>query len=338
MSTVLLRNICLAIFLSACSSTAHRATSRTAENNSTDSTRQGPVLSIVNQPTIDPGDSLAGKQPMNLLQLPQTEEGEIVLADGFYEADFKSYCLQPGSPSPSYRDAYLQAPLQGYRKDIIATVLQNSWKKTYLQQRNIQLLLWSVVSGSNFNRLSPEVKYTARELLSPHQLFELKGGVMGVVRTISAVLPENTLPDSYKSMQKLFEAGTTSYEAFERIAVQRQLSQITNPALKTDQWYKQPGGYYVRYFPSGYQQVKIQVYVPAGGSDTSKESGHYLLFNPVTMMAVPANSNAQRLGIGAPMLDAIIKIIHITKGTSNPKTQPVIINPKNAKTLPEGKK
>jgi len=335
MSLALLRNICLAIFLTACSTTAHKTTNLNTENNTNDNAlQQGPGLSTGNQQTIDPGDSLAGKQPMNLLELPQTEKGEIVLADGFYEADFKSYCLQPGSPSPSARDAYLQAPLQGYRKDIIATILQNSRKKTYLQQQNIQLLLWSVVSGSNYNRLSRDVKFTATQLLSPHQVFELKGGVMSVVSTISSVLPDNTLPGSLRSMQQLFEAGTTSYEAFEQIAVQRHLSQISNPALKTDQWYKQPGGYYVRYFPASYRQVKIQVYVPAGGVDSSKQSGNYLLFNPVTMMAVPANSNAQRLGIGAPMLDAIIKIIHIRKGTSIPKKQPVITNTKNAKVLP----
>lgn len=332
MSIALLRNICVVLFLTACSSTAHKATNRTTENNTSDNARhQGPGLSTGNQQTMDPGDSMAGKQPLNLLELPQTEEGEIVLADGFYEADFKSYCLQPGTPSPSARDAYLQAPLQGYRKEIIATVLQNSRKKTYLQQRNIQLLLWSVVSGSNFNRLSKDVQYTATELLSPHQVFELKGGVMGVVRTISSVLPDNTLPGSFRSMQQLFEAGNASYEAFERIAVQHQLSEISNPALKTDQWYRQPGGYYIRYFPDSYQQVKIQVYVPAGGAAKAENAGNYLLFNPAAMMAVPANSNAQRLGIGAPMLDAIIKIIQIQKGTANPKKQPGSTNPKNAK-------
>lgn len=334
MSIALLRNICVVLFLTACSTTAHKAINHTAENNIfNNAPNQEPGSGSIDGQRTEPGDSLAGKQPLNLLELPQTEEGEIVLADGFYEADFKSYCLQPGTPSPSARDAYLQAPLHGYRKDIIATILQNSRKKTYLQQRNIQLLLWSVVSGSNFNRLSKDVQYTASELLSPHQVFELKGGVMGVVRTISSVLPDNTLPGSFRSMQQLFETGNASYEAFERIAVQRELSAISNPALKTDQWYKQQGGYYVRYFPASYQQVKIQVYVAAGGAAAAEKMDHYLLFNPVTMMAVPANSNAQRLGIGAPMLDAIIKIIQIQKGTANPKKQPGNANPKNAKAL-----
>jgi len=62
------------------------------------------------------------------MELPQTEDGEIVLSEGFYEAEFKSYCLQPGTPSPSDRDAYRQGPLTANRKDIVETILRNSLK------------------------------------------------------------------------------------------------------------------------------------------------------------------------------------------------------------------
>ncbi|MBL0134540.1 MAG: hypothetical protein IPP79_11305 [Chitinophagaceae bacterium] len=49
------------------------------------------------------------------------------------------------------------------------------------------------------------------------------------------------------------------------------------------------------------------------------------------MMAVPANSNAQRLGIGAPMVDVIIKVIQINKGTGvGPGPKPPV-SPKNPK-------
>ena len=115
-------------------------------------------------------DSVLNQKPLSLMELPQTEDGEIVLSEGYYEADFKSYCLQPGTPSPSDRDAYGQAPLGGYRKDIVETVLRNSLKRPDLEQRNIQLLLWSVVSGSDFRKLSWEVQSTAEQLLSRKQI------------------------------------------------------------------------------------------------------------------------------------------------------------------------
>jgi hypothetical protein len=78
--------------------------------------------------------------------------------------------------------------------------------------------------------------------------------------------------------------------------------------------------------PSSYQRTRIQVYVPKGSLDTDgKRSGSYVTFDPVTMMAIPANSNAQRLGIGAPVADVVRRVIQISKPTpgkpqnNNPK-------------------
>lgn len=318
MTQSILRTACLFLFLAACSPSSRKTT-----NLSKDDTNFSASQTVAEKATINPDDYIKDSKPVSLLELPQTREGQIVLADGFYETDYKSYCLQPGTPDPSSRDAYLQAPLKGYRRDIIETVLRNSQRKTHLEQRNIQLLLWSVVSGSNYDQLSFPVRSTANELLSPQQIFELKGGAMAVVKTLSAAIPESRGIAGYGNVKQLFELGTSSYEAFEKVAVQRELSVIHRPDYKRDQWYKQAGGYYVRYFPSSYKNVKIQVYVPEGTVDTAAASnGRYLFFDPVKMMAVPANSNAQRLGIGAPMVDVIIKVIQINKGTgvgSGPK-------------------
>jgi hypothetical protein len=278
-------------------------------------------------PAKEPGENLidtavAGQTPLSIFDLPQSQDGEIILAEGFYQGDFRSYCLQPGTPDPSDRDAYTQVPLSGYRKDIIETILRNSLERPDLSQRNIQLLLWSVVSGSDYNKLTPAVKSTSRQLLSSKQIFALQGGVVGVMKTIAASLPETGLSPTMRSMKDLFELGNSSYEAFEQIAVLRQPSVIRNPDYKKEQWYKQDGGYYVRYFPNGYQQTKIQVYVPKGTLDhEGKRSGSYVLFDPVTMMAAPANSNAQRLGIGAPVAKVIRKVIEINKPYPAPRKQ-----------------
>ena len=119
------------------------------------------------------------------MDLPQSQDGGFVLAPGFYEAEFKTYCLQPGTPDPSQGDAYLQGAVTGYRKDIIESVLVNSRNRPEVDQRNVQLLLWSIVSGSDFNKLSSAVQSDAFKLLTPKQVFTLKGGVMGVIKTVS---------------------------------------------------------------------------------------------------------------------------------------------------------
>ena len=254
------------------------------------------------------------------MDLPQTQNGGFVLAPGFYEAEFKTYCLQPGTPDPSPGDAYLQGPVTGHRKDIVESVLLNSRENPGINQRNIQLLLWSVVSGSDFNKLSPSVKTDAMKLLTPKQVFQLKGGVMGVIKTVSY---SSGILNANKDMQRLFETGTASYETFERLAVLKEPSQIKRKGVKYDQWYKQNENYYVRYFPVSYQKVRIQVYVPDSLLDADgKLAGEYLVFDPTGQQAIPAFTNAQRLGIGAPVLDIVRIIIQANKRSGIPKKSP----------------
>src|SRR6186713_2814128 len=171
MSTTLLKTLSFVFLLAACSRQVHKT--KEPLNNSTDNSV------IPEQPGI-----AANKTLNSLMDLPQTQNGGFVLSPGFYEAEFKTYCLQPGTPDPSQGDAYLQGPVTGYRKDIIESVLLNSREKPELEQRNIQLLLWSVVSGSNFDKLSQPVQADAMKLLTPKQIFTLKGGVAGLVKTV----------------------------------------------------------------------------------------------------------------------------------------------------------
>jgi len=334
MTKFLLKIFVFLIALTACSpSSRNVSSSQNPHDNFGDRPQPvAPTLGLQDTTGVNQTDLPTSTKPLSLMELPQTEDGEIVLSEGYYEADFKSYCLQPGTPSPSDRDAYRQGPLGGYRKDIIETILRNSLKEPALDQRNIQLLLWSVVSGSDFKKLSWEVQSTAEKLLSRKQIFELKGGVMGVVKTVSLSFPETGVTSANNKLKQLFELGTSSYELFERVAVLQQSSEIRYTEVEKDQWYKQADGYYLRYFPSGYQHVKIQVYVPQGSLDLcGKKSGNWLLFDPVTMMAIPAHSKSQRLGIGAPAIDVIRKIIQIQKTPGTKKQPPVKnTNPKEA--------
>ena len=324
MSKYLLRNLWVIMLIISCGPSSRNSASKDNKQKPAESTPVGKIDST----NLAQYDFLADKKPGSLMELPKSQDGGFVLSPGYYEAEFNSYCLQPGTPDPSPRDAYYQAPLRGYRKEIIESILRNSQDKPDLQQRNIQLLLWSVVSGSNFNKLASPVQSTAYQLLTPKQVFELKGGVMGVVKQVASAIPTGN-----SGLNRLFDLGTDSYEAYERMAVLRQPSEISHPEYKRDQWNKVPEGYYVRHFAKGYQKVHIQVYVPDGIVDST--SGKYLFFDPVSMLAVPANSNAQRLGIGAPVIiDIVRKVIIINKGSGpakRPDPAPKTGNPKNPK-------
>jgi hypothetical protein len=319
MYIALLKNVFLVVLLSACASSSKNS-KPTADNNEIDT-------DISVQPLIGPD-----QKPQSLMDLPQTQHGGFVLSPGFYEAEFKTYCLQPGTPDPSQGDAYLQGPVTGYRKDIIESVLLNSRERPELEQKNVQLLLWAVVSGSNFNKLSYPVQADAMKLLTPKQVFTLKGGVAGVIKTVSQ---STKLFNAGNSVGQLFEKGVTSYESFERLAVLKEPSRIRRKGVKYDQWYKQKENYYVRYLPVSYKKVRIQVYVPGDLMDAGgKVNGEYLVFDPTGQQAIPAFTNAQRLGIGAPVLDMVRVIIQVAKKSDPTKKIP---EKKNTKTPSPGK-
>lgn len=276
-----------------------------------------------------------GSKPDSLTNLARTEEGAFILSSGFYEAEFKTYCLQPGTPDPTPNDAYLQAPVSGYRREIIETVLYNSRNRPDINQRNVQLLLWSIVSGSHFDRLSPAVRADASQLLTSKQIFELRGGVLGMIKTVSNNLPSG-IANGTDGVRRLFETGANSYESFERMAVLREPAKARKAGFKNDQWYKQKQNYYVRYTPLSYQKVRIQVYVPQGIIDADgKANGEYIVFDPTGWQAVPANSNAQRLGIGGPVWDIVKVVIRTSKQNSPPKRLPE--NKKGKENIPQGK-
>lgn len=316
MSSSLLKSLSFLLLLSACSSSKHNTT-QIQENTESDI--------IAKQPDLN-----SNEQPKSLHDLPQTQDGGFVLAPGFYEAEFKSYCLQPGTPDPRQGDAYLQSSVTGYRKEIVETVLLNSKNRPELDQRNIQLLLWSVVSGSDFNKLSYTVQNDARKLLSPKQIFELQGGVIGLIKTVSY---QTGLLNANNNIKNLFELGTSSYESFERLAVLREPSKITKKGIKYDTWYRQKENFYIRYFPESYQKLRIQVFVPDNLLDADgKLEGEYLVFDPTGQQAIPAFTNAQRLGIGAPVIaDVVRRVIEVKKSTRTEKTMP---RKKKTETVP----
>lgn len=284
-------------------------------NSSLSATGAAPGPEAATQPALPPD-----AQPQSLMDLPQTEQGGFVLRPGFYEAEFKTYCLQPGTPDPRQGDAYLQGPLTGYRKDIIHSVLVNSNEAKHIDQKNIQLLLWSVVSGSSFNSLSYKVQQDAAQLLTPKQIFELKGGVLGMLKEVSYA---SGLLYANSDIRRLFETGLQSYEAYERIAVRTEPSRVVKNGVKWDQWYTHAEGYYTRYLPESYKKVRIQVYVPNHLLDsTYKANNEYIVFDPTGQQAIPAFTNAQRLGIGAPVLDILREVIKINRQPLPPKPIP----------------
>ena len=75
--------------------------------------------------------------------------------------------------------------------------------------------------------------------------------------------------------------------------------------------------------------MKIQIYVPNDILDNeNKSNGDYLVFDPTGLEAIPAYTNAQRLGIGAPVIDIIRAVIKTNRQAPIPKKMPEQKSPK----------
>lgn len=320
MTTTLLKSLPFVLLLAACSSS--RKSSQPVAGPPASHYTSPVALSVAAPPVITPG-----AKPLSLMDLPQSEEGGFVLQPGFYEADFRTYCLQPGTPDPRQGDAYLQGPVTGYRKEMVEAVLLGSREHGDIDQKNIQLLLWSMVSGSSFDKLSYAVQRDAARLLTPKQIFELRGGWVGAIRSVTQA---TGLLQANNDMVRLFERGLASYEAYERLAVRQEPSRITRPGVRYDQWYQQEEGYFIRYFPESYKKVRIQVYVPDSLLDSlHQRAGDYVVFDPTGSQAIPAFTNAQRLGVGAPVLvDVVRKVIKVRRQQPLPPRIPQKKEPK----------
>ena len=103
--------------------------------------------------------------------------------------------------------------------------------------------------------------------------------------------------------------GTASYQALEEIAILPGSAEVDRPEFKKGRWSLHPDGYYVRFFPNGYQQTRVQVYLPAGAGTANRGGSQaslslrttdFPLIDLASIVALPANTGSQRLGLTPP--------------------------------------
>lgn len=225
---------------------------------------------------------------------PRSAAGGYVLTPGFYELRCRSYCIRAGTHAPSNGDGYLYAPLLGRHADIVQTILTRSADHREIRQDQVQLLLWAIIARSDFRSMNSDMTRTATTLLKPAQVLRLNKQAL-----IMTALNLVDSPQLTASMRAVFQAENEIRQAFSRVQLTFQDMErlamlvgpavIDNPDIRRGRWSNHPGGYYVRYYPSGYSQTIIQVYVP--NDQLSVE------FDAADDVAVPANTGAQRLAL-----------------------------------------
>lgn len=236
----------------------------------------------------------------NLLALSRAETGGFVLTAGYHRMTAQSYCLHAGTHGPGGGDGYLYAPLKGSARDAVTAILQNSVAKPEIEQRNIQLLLWAIVSRSKFEDLNSELKLVASQLLTPKQIASLNRNALSVLTSsefqrLTGGLPGpvRTVMEAESRMRGMFAGPALAYRDMESVAmltgaVPRGEGSIDTPATR---WSRHPDGYWVRYTPSGYSRCAVEIWVEPASNAVGKT------YDPAEHVAVPGNTARQRIAL-----------------------------------------
>lgn len=278
----------------------------------------------------DFGDKMKAR---DLDELPTGPNGGYLLSPGLYQVTSRSYCLHPGTAAPGKTkgDGYLFAPLKGDKAAIIESIMVNAELKDAWQQ-DVQALIWAVIAKASFKDMSPQLKQLATELLSADQIKELnKNAVKVLSGSVMAKLKAKMPPAVQKAMElenkmrEEFSKQTANYEELEKMAVLPAEKSNEASEYKRGRWSKHPDGYYVRYFPNGYSELTMQVYMPDEAKpapNTGKQSvGFFYRYAPKkctevkssSSVAVPANKSQQRLTSAGQPKEG--------KSTPDPKSQ-----------------
>lgn len=248
-----------------------------------------PVTSSIDRATTE-APSFDGFEPARWLPLreqPQDDSGVFHVAPGSYELQAASYCLHAGTHGPGRGDGYLYAPLEGSRSSVIRAILQGSVRHPELRQQDIQVLLWAILARTPLDQMPRRAQIAATSLLTPQQLLELGVGSFSVMTPGiwdggGPAMPPATARvfQAEARLRQLFARADTPFAEFERVAVL--LGDPEPDAGRRDvprgRWSYHPDGYFIRFFPSGYDKTTIQVHVPeptttAGAAEIAGEPG-----------------------------------------------------------------
>ena len=236
----------------------------------------------------------------DLTSLPLDSQNRFVLAAGYYRMTVQSYCLHAGTYGPTSGDGYLYAPLKGSQEAAVESILRNSADHLEIEQRDIQTLIWAILSRAKFEDLSNRHKVIAATLLSKKQLTSLNRNALDVLtnRQVQGLIggvpgPVASVLQAEADMRRLL-AGGGNYGDLEAAAVLAGMAPIGEGSLTgvpSSRWSRHPDGYWLRFNASSYSRTEVEVWVP--------EDAVGQVYDPAITVAVPTNTAKQRLSQSA---------------------------------------
>ena len=207
-----------------------------------------------------------------LLELPMGLDDGVTLVPGLWDAQVQSYCLKAGTYGPTRGDGYLWAPFKGPKADVINAILTRSAYHADLPQRDVQVLLWGIIARTRVSQLPEGSRRAAQALLTDAQIGSIDGSALDVIpdewiRKITGPLDavvRRALEAENRLRQVFANPAAVAFEELERIAVLNGVPPLGERGreVPTGRWSFHPNGYFIRFMPSSYTNMQLQIYVP----------------------------------------------------------------------------
>ncbi len=289
---------------------------------------------------------------------PSAGRGAYKLSSGLYTMNAKSFCLRGYTYGPSKGDGHLYAPLKGRQANFIRAIIERFSTKPNIAQREVQVLLWAIIAGANMETIGDQYKSTLSKLFTPKELLTYygKGIITGTATKYTQKFKKRMLKKFAPQLEKMMEADqkisrmvkeNKSFNEIENIAVLAGVAPAKDMIreVTAGRWsYLPKEGYFIRFFPRGYPQTRVDIYVPYEGEvqvDKNKKvtairknsrRAKKVTYRPSTMTAMPANRSSQRIGISSvpvrPVKDEYTIVFYaFDKGDRRPesKENPTIV-------------
>lgn len=213
-------------------------------------------------------------------EMPRGPKGGYIVQPGTYQTDLWSYCLHAGTHGPGQGNGYIYAPLKGKRAVIIQNILSRT-ESVNVNQHDVQALIWAILARTKISEMDNEMKLVASKLLTEKELLELEGGVLGLVPQEAWDKAFGKLPPGVRevyeaeaNLRNMFTTGYSSFDELERVAVLAgEPEDDKGPKIPSGRWSYHPDGYFVRYRPSGYSDMHMEMLMPHPCTVTRDSTG-----------------------------------------------------------------
>jgi len=221
-------------------------------------------------------DDEAEETATPMASLPRDADGAFMLPAGVFEFRAKSFCLYAGAPAAARGDGYLAAPLAGPKARIIGDILTRLYRHPDITQEDVQSLIWAVLSRTKFSSLPRDLQAVAARLLPPADIAALEASAVDRIWQAVRDQAESRLPsavfeilDAQAKLRDLLAAGA-SYAEMASIAVPDGTvePQDGDRDIPLGRWNYDRAGFFIRFTPSSYTDITMQVMVPEAYSIT----------------------------------------------------------------------